>query len=447
MDLDIDNGAPLPLARAHVPVSVDARAGEFRTGRRTYTQQFNQLYQARLDELKPHVRAEARRRWEGVAWTERVLNVDGPARTYVIGTLFVESPAKPSTLAQVEKTRWLSDAQPPERYRGVDGAEVHLEDESGRIRLVGAAVEAATLASGVVAAVLGCETPDGRFEVADVCFAGMPPQRARAASAADAFVALVAGLNVTAERPVTLEMQLLAELLCGSAGGAPDQALSAHVVQTLVVGPVVAMPPAPLGRTEDARANDRAPVQRLLDRVDAFLADVAAAMPLTLLPGRGDPTDASLPQQPLNPGMFPRCRRYSAFRTATNPTYLDVAGGTLLLAAAGQPVDDLARYATRGESPCALAAASLRWRHIAPSAPDTLWCYPFTDRDPFVVRESPHVYVVGGQPEFAVDCAQGPDGQQTRIVAVPDFSASHTAVLLNLRTLECRAVRIGAPAD
>jgi DNA polymerase delta subunit 2 len=51
--------------------------------------------------------------------------------------------------------------------------------------------------------------------------------------------------------------------------------------------------------------------------------------------------------------------------------------------------------------------STLRWRHLAPTAPDTLTCYPFADDDPFVLEACPHVYVAGNQPEFATRVATG----------------------------------------
>lgn len=51
-----------------------------------------------------------------------------------------------------------------------------LEDESGRIVLVGNRLKREQYVTGVIMAALGIETPDGEFEVADVCFAGMAPQ-------------------------------------------------------------------------------------------------------------------------------------------------------------------------------------------------------------------------------------------------------------------------------
>ena len=51
-----------------------------------------------------------------------------------------------------------------------------LEDESGRIKLVGERLKNARLVTGVIMAALGMETPHGDFEVADLCFADMAPQ-------------------------------------------------------------------------------------------------------------------------------------------------------------------------------------------------------------------------------------------------------------------------------
>ena len=51
-----------------------------------------------------------------------------------------------------------------------------LEDESGRISLVGERVLSACLVTGVIPGALGIETSNGDFEVVDLCFPGMAPQ-------------------------------------------------------------------------------------------------------------------------------------------------------------------------------------------------------------------------------------------------------------------------------
>lgn len=51
-----------------------------------------------------------------------------------------------------------------------------IEDESGRLRLVGDRVRSAGLVTGIIIGVVGMETSGGDFEVVDICYAGMPPQ-------------------------------------------------------------------------------------------------------------------------------------------------------------------------------------------------------------------------------------------------------------------------------
>ncbi|KAJ2556827.1 DNA polymerase delta small subunit Cdc1 [Coemansia sp. RSA 1933] len=421
-------------------------------GRRTYTRQFDQLYHKRLDDLKPVVLEQAKRRWGSkVKGTHKVLNVEGPVLTYIVGTIFIDSDTKPSTLDEVEKTHWIADPTVKGRYR--DGSEVvHLEDESGRIRLVGKELEKATVASGIVAAVLGTETPAGEFDVAELCFGGIPPHRrpieVQSKVADDRYVAFVSGLNATIEQPVTLEMQLLAEYIVGNLGSAATQTACAQIVQVVVAGGLVDLPVPPLGHTEDPKANDRRDAARLVAQIDDYLADIAASVPLAVMPGKGDPADVSLPQQPINPHMFAQCRQFSGFTSTTNPAWLCV-DGVDILSTAGQNIDDLAHYSTNNESACQLAAESLHWRHIAPTAPDTLWCYPFTDNDPFILEHAPHVYVVGNQQ--AADCTWAEDPSSgandavapIRVLTVPVFKDSHQIVLLNLRTMGCSVVHIG----
>lgn len=51
-----------------------------------------------------------------------------------------------------------------------------LEDESGRVRLIGKVLESTPLVTGVIIGVLGAETSNGDFEAVDLCFPGMAPQ-------------------------------------------------------------------------------------------------------------------------------------------------------------------------------------------------------------------------------------------------------------------------------
>lgn len=92
-----------------------------------------------------------------------------------------------------------------------------------------------------------------------------------------------------------------------------------------------------------------------------------------------------------------------------------------------------------------MAERTLEWRHIAPTAPDTLWIYPFPDTDPFVLRNRPDVYCVGNQPEFETKLI-GQAGDQTRVILLPSFAKTGTVALVCLETLEVRTISFEIPA-
>lgn len=118
-----------------------------------------------------------------------------------------------------------------------------LEDESGRIQLVGERLKKTTLVTGVIMAVLGLETATGEFEVVDVCFAGLaPPVRGPSEPSNekgeddDEWLALVSGLDVGSPSSSDAKTQLLVEYLTGESGGNKDQAFSAKISRLIIVG-------------------------------------------------------------------------------------------------------------------------------------------------------------------------------------------------------------------
>lgn len=168
--------------------------------------------------------------------------------------------------------------------------------------------------------------------------------------------------------------------------------------------------------------------------------------------------------------MFGGASSYSSFACETNPAYIRIGPHSpastasdskpngkassskaapsnpspvsrTVLVHSGQPLDDMFRYlpsppATR----LALAEATLSWRHIAPTAPDTLWCHPYFTTDPFVLAETPDLYLVGNQPAFRTKLVAEAGAARCRIVLVPGFKQSGLLVLVNLRTLAVRTV-------
>lgn len=210
--------------------------------------------------------------------------------------------------------------------------------------------------------------------------------------------------------------------------------------------------------------------------LSSHLGDIARSMPIHILPGATDPIGAILPQQPFPRAMFGSISSYASFSCETNPTYLrlgpaesseqlmsvdDAAESTpdssnlqerTLLIHSGQPMDDIFRYlpsppATR----LSVAESTLRWRHLAPTAPDTLWCHPYLKTEPFIIEETPDIYIIGNQPSFktklvvdmnTVENGAEKSGKRCRIVLVPKFKDSGIVALINLRTLEVRTVQV-----
>jgi DNA polymerase delta subunit 2 len=54
-----------------------------------------------------------------------------------------------------------------------------------------------------------------------------------------------------------------------------------------------------------------------LREADVVLAALASCAPVDLMPGEGEPSNHTLPQQPLHPCLFPAATRYSSFRCVT----------------------------------------------------------------------------------------------------------------------------------
>lgn len=69
--------------------------------------------------------------------------------------------------------------------------------------------------------------------------------------------------------------------------------------------------------------------------------------------------------------------------------------------------------------------------------------------DPFVLKETPDLYIVGNQPRFQTKIVAGEADEESnalgekicRVVLVPAFSESGVLVLVNLRTLGVKIVR------
>jgi DNA polymerase delta subunit 2 len=136
-----------------------------------------------------------------------------------------------------------------------------------------------------------------------------------------------------------------------------------------------------------------------------FLSCIAQSVEVDLMPGALDPALQIMPQQPIASVLLPQASHCTLFHPVTNPYWAKI-GNRVVLGQAGQSLDDIMRYVDTSDR-LAMAEQTLYWRHIAPTAPDTLWSYPFQDREPFLIDACPNIYFIGNQPKFETKLVQG----------------------------------------
>uniref|UniRef100_A0A2C9LU84 DNA polymerase delta subunit OB-fold domain-containing protein n=1 Tax=Biomphalaria glabrata TaxID=6526 RepID=A0A2C9LU84_BIOGL len=78
-----------------------------------------------------------------------------------------------------------------------------------------------------------------------------------------------------------------------------------------------------------------------------------------------------------------------------------------IMGTSGQAIDDILRY-SEINSPLEALQKTLQWGHMAPTAPDTLGCYPFVNDDPFMITDDcPHIYFTGNQESYSSKIYKG----------------------------------------
>jgi DNA polymerase delta subunit 2 len=454
------------------------------------------MYFLRLAKLKPEVEKVAEEAWadfevggELVRRKDRVLDVRQGEFCWVVGTIYMEMPLKPNILDDISRDHWISAPQKRKKYISSDGEDqTMLEDESGRIRLVGNPLKTSMLVTGCIVAVMGTENSDGEFEIIDMKVPDLPrqPQRWERDNAELALngvkkeknetpekpkttellkgskIAFVSGLEISGDDGDSLSLELLMEYLLGEGGGTTEPREVKQISRLVVVGNSVADAYSQIH--EDAAEGKKTAKKYGYDaasynptptaHLDNFLATLLPSIPITLIPGETDPANASMPQQPIHPALMPHSRAYSQpanttdpgwFHSVTNPWEGDIDGWRIH-ATGGQPIDDVFKY-VQSDDRIDMMECLLRWRCTAPTAPDTLWCYPFQETDPFVLEECPHIYVVGNQPRFESAVIEGPLGQAVCLIALPKFRETGELVILDTDTLTVETITFGVEAD
>lgn len=175
-----------------------------------------------------------------------------------------------------------------------------------------------------------------------------------------------------------------------------------------------------------------------LKELDDFLYSICSSIDVDVMPGETDPASSLLPQTPMPPSLFEKSCCCSTFQSRTNPYEFKI-NDTLFIGTSGQNINDFFKYHDSTDR-IQLAKYTLVSTHLAPTAPDTLYCQPFKSDDPFIINQLPNVYFCGNQEKYESEMVNI-NGSLVRIILVPEFSKTGELVLVNSNTLETRVVQ------
>ncbi|XP_011165278.1 DNA polymerase delta subunit 2 isoform X2 [Solenopsis invicta] len=392
--------------------------GRFKLTERKYNDDSLNIYTARLNDLREDTLRRAKLKWTDYPHIEvSRLTLESSEKSYIlIGVLYKDQKLKSSLLRDLSKELQL-EAQPSSNCASVDD-KLFLEDETLRVE--------------------------------DWCFPGYYPKPSNLSSSSveDGKILLVSGLDLV-NNTDELSLDLLLEWITGMAGNASVQKEEAVITRIIIAGNTIR------GSTKiyshkgyhEIKSHDQLKIKEdimAMNKLDAFLSNILHCCCVVLMPGEFDPTcNYSMPQQPFHPCTLQKSARFKSMHGATNPWLANI-GGRIVAGSCGGPIMDIMKIAGLSQlSPLEWLERTLIWRHYAPTGPDTLPIYPFFQNDPFVMNEWPDIYFAGNMDEYDTKLVTADEGHAVRLICIPKFLETKTAVLVNLRDLTTQPVSFG----
>jgi DNA polymerase delta subunit 2 len=376
---------------------------------------------------------------------DKVLDIKTDEPCWVIGTVYCEMKYKPNVLDDVVNGGMPQLSSAVESYSDLDLDEILLEDESGRVQLEGDILKDVMLVTGVIVGLLGMESKPGVFKVVDIVYPFISAQKADRSS--NTKVAFVSGLEFDGTESVKYD--LLSDYLTGQLG-----ASTSDISRLVIAGNSTVVSKVEEDSEADKKVDYGAKHKsnynvKAVQQLDYFLKDLLESIPVDIMPGESDPAETSLPQQPLHKAFFQHSKPYintSILRTQTNPNWFQI-DELRLLGTSGENINDIYKYIVPDhikDARIEMLEATLNWQNIIPTAPDTLWCYPYPDKDPFTLTETPHVYFVGNQPQYEEKLVTFDRDVKVKLITIPKFSETGQIVILDTKTLETEVITIDA---
>lgn len=389
--------------------------------------------------MRKNIVAGAKRKWGSDVIIRKLFELKNNEKCCIVGTFYKHMELKPNILQEISEEHNLIPQPKKDKYVS-DSDTLILEDELQRICLVGN-INIQKACTGMVAAVLGEEKESGKFHVEDTCFMHLNQPAPFPTLEEDRYIFFISGLGLGQEGKNLMGLQLMVDLITGQLGSQEEQEKYSKVIRVILAGDGLSYDTQDKTVLNTAKYLSRkvqATTVEGVKELDDVLTQLVSNVAVDIMPGEFDPTNGILPQQPLHRCMFPQANIYKTLNCVTNP-YDAKVDGFRILGTSGQAITDIYQYTTN-ENRLEILEETLKTGHIAPTAPDTLACYPFLKEDPFILPEIPHVYFAGNQSKFESKLWEDEAGRKCLLLTIPRFSQTQSGVMLNLRTMEASAV-------
>ena len=407
-----------------------------------YNNQYSLMYTSRLEQLRQRINIP---KDNNIKFISRIIGLqDDDIKCIVKGTIIKQYT---NSVIEQELNECNVVALPMTTNTYKDKDLMVLEDESGRVELVfeeKLKQESKVLSTGVVVGVIGrIESCTGRFIVEELLYPTLPrPPQPQSQIKSGNYVALMSGLNIGLkdednDKSNSLRRALLLDYLSG------EFESTFNITKLIIAG-------------GNIQSNESSYV---IHELDLFLTEACAnGIPVDILPGKYDPTNANFPYRNFHSCLFPSVtKNYGGMiHLAGNPYccdlddvgFLGTDGSNILNfmrftnSSIDESNDDDAKLTSL--SPMQALEYTLKYNLIAPTAPDTIPTFPFLNNeegDPLVMECMPNVYFIGNCAEYQTKTVEMND-DVCRLICVPDFSKSGQIVLVDLDSLDCEIVKI-----
>jgi len=435
------------------------RLGE---GRKDYNRQYFEVYGARLAAMRPLIVAAAKKSLGNDIQVKNLSDLrededevsasQQQEDLLIVGTVFKQQERKPSILKELSEPSEDGELElePAHTKYTADTDSLVLEDETMRVKMEDplGKMKPGDLVNGVVAGVWGREAQGGKFAVKEVFYSGLKSEEGDASKKEPISLCLISGLQLGGQGGECLsDVQLAVDWLAGSAAVPEEQGGVAQVGRLVIAGDSLSDLTREKGEQNKAlylTVGNAAGSIAAVRQLDDLLVQAALTMAVDLMPGPQDPATCVLPQQPLHRLMFPQTGRLPTFQSVTNP-YAFAMAGRKIIVTSGQAVADILRNSELA-GPLEALERCLTWGHLAPTTPDTLGLFPYSDKDPHVLTSLPDVLVAGNQEKF-LSKQVTVNGHEVLLICVPRFSSSRTLVRVNLASLFCDIVNFSVSVD